>query len=151
MDAARFTPAATQVRERNPFRIVRGFFLYVKLVKLNKNYFEQKYGLNIDRAYRLWTVIDLNTVPDEIAKKLTYYDIKEREFMKYLKAFSDDLPKLDMFDLVNVYDVTPNDGKRTIGVTFGYKNFNNVILIVTLIGLGLLTLAALITAGILII
>ncbi len=131
-----------QTKLRNPIKIFKGFLEYRRLVKLNKTFFEQKYGLNIDRALRLWTVMDLNSVPSEITSKLTYFDIKDREFRKYLKSFSADLPKIDMFDMVNLYDVAPNDARKTVGITFGYKHYNNVLLILWLAGLTVLTVAA---------
>lgn len=119
---------------KNPLTILRYFFIYKRQIKKNKKYLETNYGLNIDSIYRLWTVIDLSSVPEEVEKKTGLDAVIETELKKYIYKFNKDLGFLELNDLINVYEIKKiND--YMYGVTFGYSLYNNLLLFMWALGI----------------
>lgn len=124
----------------NPIKTFKFFFIYKQNIKKNEKYLNTKYGLNIDHISRLWTVVDLSNMPKEIKAKLGPNSAVEIELKKYMKTFNDDLPKLELDELVNMYDLKVMPNNR-FGITFGYSYYNNMfiyawILLGILLGIG---------------
>ncbi len=127
------------------FKLIRAiqlFKVYKKGLKMNEKYLLEKYGLNIDQVYRLWTVMDLSDAPKEMVQQYGAA-LSEYEYKKYIKTLLADLPRLELNELVNIYEVKKVD-KNKFGITFGFSQFNNVTYYVTkwsiiagLIGLGI--------------
>ncbi len=125
------------------FRIIKFFFIYRKNIHKNKAYLLTKYGLNIDRLDRLWTVLTLVDVPEQI-RETQGIGLYSSEIKKYTKNFNADLPKIDLFELVKPYELKKIDNDN-YGITFGYSLcFNEtfyaiaaIIAILLLSGLGL--------------
>ncbi len=129
---------------KNPFAVIKYFFLYRKLILKHRVYFAKQYGLNIDRIYRLWTVIDLSQMPEDLVKTYGKDALVEIEMKKYLHMFNKDLPSMELDELINVYDVKPLPNNR-FGITLGYKLYNNALLfgwvaLITFLALGTITL-----------
>lgn len=118
---------------KNPFKILKYFFIYRKNIKTNEKYLGRKYGLNIDRINRLWTVIDLSTIPKDIQLKLGADSAVETEIKKYLKDFNNDLPKIELDELVNMYDIEVLSRDK-FGITFGFSMYNNLFIYLWIIG-----------------
>lgn len=130
---------------RNPFKIIKYFFQYIKRIKDNKAYLESQYGFNIDRAYRLWTVIDLRDIPKDLVKTLTKENYENREIEKFVTKFNADLPRLGLDDLVHFYDLKRINNLPVWGISFGYSLYNNVLLYLWFLGVILLTLGCIVT------
>ncbi len=118
---------------KNPLKILKYFFIYRKNIKTNKKFLANKYGLNIDRINRLWTVIDLSTIPKEVRAKLGADSAVETEIKKYLKDFNDDLPKMELDELVNMYDIEVLSRDK-FGITFGFSLYNNLFVYLWILG-----------------
>lgn len=130
---------------RNPFKIIKYFLQYKKRLKDNKVYLETTYGFNIDRVYRLWTVIDLRNVPEDLIKSLTKENYENREIEKFISKFNSDLPRLGLDELVNFYDLKRINNMPVWGITFGYSQYNNVFIYLWLTLLLILIISASIT------
>lgn len=111
----------------NMFKLIKSlqlFKAYKKGIKLNQQYLLEKYGLNIDMVHRLWTVMDLSDAPSEMVQQYGSA-LSEYEYNKYIKNILADLPRLELNELVNIYEVKKVD-KNKFGITFGFSQFNNV-------------------------
>lgn len=109
------------------FKLIKSiklFWAYRKNIRLNEKYLAEKYGLNIDLADRLWTVIDLSEAPKEMVQQYGPA-LSEFEFNKYMREFQADLPRLDLHELVKRYEVKRVDTNK-YGITFGFSQFNSV-------------------------
>lgn len=127
---------------KNPIKILKFFSIYKKNIKLNEKFLNKKFGLNIDNIYRLWTVVDLSSIPKDIRLKLGDNSAVETELKKYLKDFNDDLPKIDLDELVNIYDIKVL-GTNRFGITFGFSLYNNLLIYAWIVGVILLGLGIL--------
>lgn len=116
------------------YRAIRFFFVYRSNILKNKDYLQIKWGLNIDNVNRLWTVINLIDAPEEIKKEFGARQFAENEIKKYISKFKSDLPKLELDELVNVYEIKRIDSDNW-GITFGYSLYNNTAIYVTYISL----------------
>jgi hypothetical protein len=130
------------------FKLIRSlqlFKAYKKGIKINEQYLFEKYGLNIDLVDRLWTVMDLSDAPKEMIQQYGAA-LSDYEYNKYIKTLLSDLPRLELNELVNIYEVKKVD-KNKFGITFGFSQFNNVTYYVTkwaiigsLIAIGIISL-----------
>jgi hypothetical protein len=125
------------------YRTIKFFNTYRKNVLKHRDYLKNKYALNIDRAYRLWTTIVLADAPAELKEKLGRAFV-ETELKKYVQSFNKDLPKLELDELVNVYEIVRIDDDN-YGVTFGFSLYNNVKFLVILFTVLLLVVAVLVS------
>jgi hypothetical protein len=86
------------------FKKLKLFRVFKNLIKSNQNELEQKFGVRIDRAYRLYTVLN---IPEELiggAYVLKKSDI-DRIAESYIKDFSKDLSEyLNSKGLSELYD-----------------------------------------------
>lgn len=127
---------------KNPITVIKYFFTYRKLILKHRKYLAKQYGFNIDRVYRLWTVIDLSQIPKELEEKFGVDAVVEMEMKKYIHLFNKDIPSLELDELINFYELKPLENNR-YGITFGYKLYNNALLFVWFISILILALGSL--------
>lgn len=105
------------------YKKIRLFFDYRKSIKNNKVYLMNKYGLDHNKIYELYTTIILTDAPAEMKQQygtaLAAYEIK-----KYISNFNKDLEKLDLDEIITLYEIKRiNDD--LYGIAFGYKLMKN--------------------------
>ena len=92
------------MRKLSFFKKMKLFRFYKKSIRENRNELEQKFNVRIDRAYRLYTVLN---VPEEVigeAYVLKKSDV-DRIAEAYIKDFSKELREfLDSKGLTELYD-----------------------------------------------
>lgn len=128
---------------RKLFHTIRFFFVYRRNVLKNREYLSARYGLNIDSVYRLWTTITLADAPPEVKEKYGKA-LAETQIKKYIATFNADLIKLELDELVNLYEIVPVDSDN-YGITFGYSQMRNEKFIATGIGVIVALIAIAIT------
>lgn len=112
---------------KNPFKILKYYWIYRKQVLKNSKYLAKQHYLNIDNINRMWTVIDLSTIPKDIIDKVGKDAAVYTEIKKYINTFNRDLGYLELNELVNVYEIKSLENTR-YGITFGYSLYNNILL-----------------------
>lgn len=127
------------------FNILKLFFQYRKAIINNREYLLEKHGLEYNLFYELYTTIILTDAPKEL-KEQYGVALYEHEIKKYRLNFAQDCEKLDLNELIKIYEIKKiNDD--VFGIAFGYSLAKNKTIIISLI----LTILLLITTGILII
>lgn len=111
------------------YRIIKFFLIYRKNILKNRKYLEDKYGFNINLLLEIYTTITLADAPDELKQKYGKA-LAENELKKFIALVNADLPKLELDELVNVYEIKRIDDDNW-GIAFGYALANNRILIST--------------------
>lgn len=126
------------------YRYIKFFSIYRKNIINNKKYLLDKYGLEYNRLYELYTTIILTDAPDEM-KQQYGSALAEHEIKKYISEFNYDLPKLELEELVNVYEIKKLDNPDYYGITFGFSLISNRKLYWIILGLilGLITITTL--------
>ncbi len=101
----------------------RFFNVYKKNILKHETYLLEKYGLELNTWFELYTTIDLSEAPDNMVEQYGTA-LAEHEIKKYINAFNNDLPKLELEELVNLYEIKKiNDS--LYGIAFGYSLMNN--------------------------
>lgn len=129
------------------FRTIKLYFQYRENIKINEEFLFTKYGLERNGIYELFTTIVLSDAPDEM-KQQYGSALADHEIKKYINNFNNDLPKMDLEELVNIYEIKKIN-EDLYGITFGYSLMSNKRMIALLIG-GVLAIPALITLGIIV-
>lgn len=105
------------------FKSFRFFNVYKKNILKNETYLSEKYGLEFNTWFELYTTIDLSDAPQNLIDQYGSA-LAEHEIKKYINSFNNDLPKLELEELVNLYEIKKiND--LLYGVAFGYSLMNN--------------------------
>ena len=133
------------------FKLIKSIQLfnsYRKSIKINEKYLTEKYGLNIDLVDRLWTVIDLSDAPKDMIQQYGPA-LSEHEYKKFITNLMGDLPKLELNELVKIYELKKISTNK-YGITLGFTQFNNVTYYLFK-WLGIIALIALLIIGITII
>lgn len=106
---------------------IRLFFFYRKIVKDNARELERNFGLRIDKAQRLYTVLN---IPEEIigdAFSLKKSDI-DRISENYIKEYSSEITRFltskGIGDILSFYEVRKVD-KFSYLVVIGYSLFKS--------------------------
>ncbi len=106
---------------------IRLFNFYKKILKENRNELESSFGLRIDKAQRMYTVLN---IPEEIignAYSLKKSDI-DRISENYIKEYSSEitrfLTKQGLGELLNFYEVRKVD-KYSYLVVIGFSLFRS--------------------------
>ncbi len=87
-----------------------------------------KYMIKIDRAYRMYTVLNIppNLIGDNYSLKRSDIDkISEGYIKEYIKSFSNFLDEKNLRELYKSYDIKKVD-KYSYLLVFGYSLFNSV-------------------------
>lgn len=114
------------------YRAIKFFFVYRKNILKNAAYLEEKYGFNINLLYEIYTTISLNDAPKELKEKFGKSFV-ESELKKFITLINADLPKLELDELVNIYEIKKIDNDNW-GIAFGYSLANNTRLILFMLG-----------------
>jgi len=105
------------------FRNRKFFKIYKKNILKNKEYLFDKYGLEINFWYELYTTINLVDAPSELKQKygsaLAEYEIKN-----YIKSFNADLSKLELDELVKRAEIKKIDNDN-FGIAFEFSIISN--------------------------
>lgn len=123
------------------YRTIKFFFVYRKNILKNRVYLEDKYGFNINLLLEMYTTLTLVDAPKDLKEKLGKA-LVEMELKKFIAMVNADLPKLELDELVNVYEIKRIDDDNW-GIAFGYKLANNTRLILSMVIAVLLVLASL--------
>lgn len=107
----------------NIYRIIKFFFLYRKQLLNNRKYLEDKYGFSMNLFLEFYTTIILVDMPKELKDKFGATAI-EMEIKKFVKLVMDDLDKLELNELVTVYEIKKIDNDN-YGIAFGFKLAKN--------------------------
>lgn len=109
------------------FKKLRLFRTYSKAIKANKLQLEKQFGLRIDGANRLYTVIN---IPEEIIgeayalKKSDIDRISENFLREYTQLLSKFMNSLGLTELYEVYEIRKVD-KYSYLVVFGFRLFKS--------------------------
>lgn len=127
------------------FKNLKLFFQYRKAIINNREYLLEKHGLEYNLFYELYTTIVLTDAPKEL-KEQYGAALYEHEIKKYRLNFAQDCEKLDLYELIKIYEIK-KISDDVFGIAFGFSLIKNRTLILSLI----ITTLLLITTGILII
>jgi len=114
------------------YRAIKFFFVYRKNILKNRIYLEEKYGFNINLLYEMYTTITLTDAPKDLKEKYGKSFV-ELELKKFIALVNSDLPKLELDELVNIYEIKKIDNDNW-GIAFGYALANNTRLILFMLG-----------------
>jgi hypothetical protein len=109
------------------FKKIKLFSTYRKVVNKNRNELSAKFGLRVDNAYRLYTVLN---IPEDLIGEA--YSLKKSDIDKisenYIKEYSSELSKfLNSKGLKELYDYYQVDkvGKYNYLLVFGFSLFRS--------------------------
>jgi len=108
-------------------RKIKLFYSYIKSIKKNQFELEQKFNLRIDKANRLYTVIN---VPEYLVgeayslKKSDIDRISESFLREYSAELSKYLNKIELQELYEVYEIKKVD-KYSYLLIFGFSLFKS--------------------------
>lgn len=117
---------------------------YKKAVKDNEKYLSDKYDFIINNWYEFYTTLTLIEAPEEMKTKFGIDALAEKEISTFINKITIDLEKLDLEELVNIYEVKRLN-KFEFGITFGFRspikllNNRRIILLKLLLRLLLIT------------
>lgn len=111
------------------FKAYNFFKIYKKNILKNETYLFNKYGLEINLWYELYTTIDLTDAPEDLIKNYGSA-LAEIEIKKYIKSIKNDSEKLELEELIDVYEIKKINNFN-YGIAFGYKLMNNRTLIIS--------------------
>lgn len=123
------------------YRTIKFFFIYRKNVLKNRIYLQDKYGMNINMMLEMYTTLTLADAPKDLKEKLGKA-LVEMELKKFIALVNADLPKLELDELVNLYEIKRIDDDNW-GIAFGYKLANNTRLILSMTAAVLAVIASL--------
>jgi hypothetical protein len=115
------------MKQMSFFKKLKLFRFYKKSIKNNRNELEQKFNVRIDRAYRLYTVLN---VPEEvigeayILKKSDVDRIAEAYIKDFSKELGDFLNSKGMSELYDYYTLTKVD-KYSWHLVMGFSLFRS--------------------------
>lgn len=105
------------------FKNIKLFRVYKTNILKNSKYLFDKYGLEINFWYELYATINIADAPSELKQKygsaLAEYEIK-----KYIKAFNNDLAKLELDELVKRAEIKKIDNDN-YGIAFEFSIMQN--------------------------
>lgn len=115
------------MREVSFFKKVKLFNTYKKTIRKNRNELSARFGLRIDNAYRLYTVLN---IPDDLVGEA--YSLKKADIDKisesYIREYSTELSKYlnskGLKELYNYYKVD-KVGRFSYLIVFGFSLFRS--------------------------
>ncbi len=107
---------------------IKLFFFYIKTIKENKKELESLFNIRIDRAYRLYTVlnikdelIDINYIFD--TKYLEY--VADKQITEFMKKLSSYLNSKRLNELYSYYGKIERVSKFGYLITIGFSLFQS--------------------------
>lgn len=124
---------------------LRFFFVYWKNLKQSKKFLQEKYGFLFNIFQEFYITITLEDAPDELKQKYGSA-LAKHEIDKFITKINNDLPKLELNELVKVYEIKKLD-EFNYGVAFGYREIysRKIIYSLLFILLSLISILTLIT------
>jgi hypothetical protein len=113
----------------NIFKKIRLYREYKSAIKSNRVRLESDFGIRIDRANRIYTVLN---VPEESfgepynLRKSDIDTISERFIREYVSKLSTFLNEIGLSELYDFYEPIKKVDKYSYLIIFGYKPFNSV-------------------------
>lgn len=113
----------------NFFRRLKLYREYKRIIKQNKVTLEANFSLRIDRAHRLYTVLN---IPEEYygepynLRKSDIDIISERFIRDYINKLSNYLNELGLSELYDFYEPVKKVDKYSYLIILGYKPMNSV-------------------------
>lgn len=108
------------------FKKIKFYFQYRKILLKNKEEFQNNYNLRIDRANRIYTVVNIPEQLFEDPYNLRTSDINkisEPYITEYLRQISDTLNKKGLGELFSLYNMSKVD-KYSYLIIIGFSLFN---------------------------
>jgi len=113
----------------NFFKRYRLYSSYKKAIRKNRVNLESMFGIRIDRANRLYTVINLPEENFEEPYNLRKSDIdsiSETYIKEYIRRLSEYLNSIGLSELYDFYEPIEKKAKYSYLIVLGFKPFNTV-------------------------
>lgn len=113
----------------NFFKKYRLYSSYKKAISENSVNLKSMFGIRIDRANRLYTVINLPEENFEEPYNLRRYDIdliSENYIKEYIRRLSEYLNSIGLSELYHFYEPIEKKDKYSYLIVLGFKPFNSV-------------------------
>jgi hypothetical protein len=113
----------------NLFKKIKLFWTYRQITRVNKVNLESKFGLRLDRADRMYTVLN---IPESIFQEpynLRSSDIEvlsQKYVKEYISEVSKYLGEIGLGELCDFYEPIKRVEKYSFLIVLGYKPFNSV-------------------------
>jgi hypothetical protein len=111
------------------FKKIRLFSSYKKIIVDNRVNLEGQFNLRIDRASRIYTVLN---IPEELygepynIRKSDIDAISQTYITEYIKRLSDYLNSIGLSELYDFYEPIKKIDKYSYLIVLGFKPFNSV-------------------------
>lgn len=111
------------------FKKIKLFSSYKKIIKNNRVDLEAKFNIRIDRASRIYTVLN---IPDELygepynIRKSDIDAISEAYIKEYIQKLSEYLNSIGLNELYDFYDPIKKVDKYSYLIILGFKPLNSV-------------------------
>lgn len=117
------------------FRDIRLFFSFKKSIHKNKSILEEQYGIRIDNADRMYTVINIpvDSIEEPYNLRKTDIDIIAQNYIRdYISNLSKFLNSIGISELYDYYEPIKKVDKYSYLIIIGYKqidstDINNII------------------------
>lgn len=113
----------------NFFKRYRLYSSYKKSIRKNRVNLKSIFGIKIDRANRLYTIINLPEDLFEEPYNLRKADIdliSEKYIKEYINKLSEYLNSIGLSELYDFYEPIEKKGKYSYLIILGFKPFNSV-------------------------
>lgn len=111
------------------FKKIKLFIEYKKSLRKNKVQLESEFNIRIDRAFRLYTVLnipkDLVSEPYNL-RKSDIDGISDTYIREYIQSLSTYLNSIDLAELYDFYEAVKKVDKYSYLIIIGFKPFNSV-------------------------
>ena len=113
----------------NIFKKIKLFHNYKKIISLSKVQLEANFNIRVDRASRIYTVLN---IPDELygepynLRKSDIDKISETYIREYIGKLSEYLNEKGLSELYDFYDPVKKVDKYSYLIILGFKPFNSV-------------------------
>jgi type II secretory pathway component HofQ len=130
------------------FRDIRLFFSFKKSIHKNKNILEDQYGIRIDNADRMYTVINIpaNLIEEPYNLRKADIDLIAQNYIRdYISNLSQFLNSIGISELYDFYEPIKKVDKYSYLIIIGYKQIDSTDInrIIYRIGLPFLTISLL--------
>ena len=111
------------------FKKLKLYFFFKKTLKQNKTTLLSRFFMKIDRASRIYTILN---IPEKIInepynlRKSDIDTISEKYLREYISELSEYLNSIGLSELYDFYDPIDKVGKYSFLVIIGFKPFNSV-------------------------
>lgn len=131
------------------FRDIRLFFSFKKAIHKNKSILEDQYGIRIDNADRMYTVVNIptNLVEEPYNLRKADIDLIAQNYIRdYISNLSQFLNSIGISELYDFYEPIKKVDKYSYLIIIGYKQIDSTDLnkIIYRIGLPFLTISLLV-------